>query len=84
MKIHLLLTNDLMPLPLGVKKAIDFGELTIVTTDKRHIKGLNAFIEGEEKPVVEWLASKEGFWQGSGVPAQEKFTYMHCVKQEKK
>jgi hypothetical protein len=84
MKVHILLTKDLLPLPDGIETVVEFGQTTIVTVDKRHISGLNAFIEGDERTVVEWLASKEGFWNGKGSPALEKFEYLHCVKQESK
>lgn len=88
MRIHLLVTPEMEPVPDGIKIVQDFDVIEVMTATRLHtddkenfqagkLTGRHLMIEGENEAVVEWLRPFDDVWLGIGEPAQQEFTVVH-------
>jgi len=83
MILHLLVTEELEPVPEGFKVVEDYGELSIMATadDGVHcIAGRNLVLDGTEQQIKNWLSPFDGVWVGVGPPFMEEFEVLHITE----
>ena len=78
MKFHMLLTEEIPPVPKNIR-IISFGNTNIITDSNppKTIFGDHILVEGSIKAVRSWLSSLDGFWLGNGPIQLEEFQIAH-------
>lgn len=83
MKIHLLVSADMEPVPPEIKILDDYGFVQIMTTKPDmnicH-EGKHITVEGKEQDFIDWLGGFDGVWVGKGMPSMQEFDVMHIRK----
>lgn len=69
MKLVLLKTPDVPPIPPSIKVLADWGPLTIMPSQER---GDHLLVEGDESALRGWLLNLN-FWRGDGIPQMQHF-----------
>lgn len=82
MKVHLLITPEIEPVPDDVKVLHDFGKISVIVEypELISIVGNNAVVEASEESIIRWLGKYDEFWKGSGVPQMEHFELANIPK----
>jgi hypothetical protein len=94
MRIHLLVTPEMEPIPDDIKVVADFDTIEVMTATRRHtddkddfkddfkggkLTGRHLAIEGENEAVVAWLKPFDDVWLGVGQPFEQEFTVVHVA-----
>ena len=81
MRMAMLLTPDVPPLPEGMCFVEQWGDISIM--DERTMRvvfGKHVLVEGSERAFRKWLSPLNGFWKDVGEsPAFQKFEIAHVV-----
>lgn len=80
MRVAMLMTPDVPPLPEGMCFVEQWGDVSIV--DQRTgalVRGKHVWVEGSEQAFRKWLSPLEGFWKQVGPPAFQEFEICHVA-----
>jgi hypothetical protein len=76
MTLHLLVEENMKPVPENIKIVDDYGDIDIVSNGMT-INGNHMIISGSEEDLKNWLQPFDGVWVGDGQPFLQKFQIMH-------
>jgi hypothetical protein len=80
MMFHLLVSEEMEPIPEDITVIQDYGEVSLVSDGfplEMYRSGKHMVVEGSEDDVRAWLGSFDGVWIGDGPPMLQKFQIMH-------
>jgi len=76
MTIHLLLQDDMLPVPNNITVVEDYDEISVMT-DSGAIKGRHVVVRASEESLKTWLRPFDGIWVGQGPLMLQHFVIMH-------
>jgi hypothetical protein len=79
MQIHLLVMEEMKPIPKNIKVLFDWDEVGIVTDKKTTVSGTHMMVEGTEEALKAWLSPFDAVWVGKGAPQLQNFQVMHIA-----
>lgn len=83
MKINLVISKKMEPIPDAVKVVEDYGNLRLFQgTDHppdMYYEGKHVVVEGETEAIKDWLRPFDGVWIGNGIPMTEQFVIGHIA-----
>ena len=78
MKLALLVTDEMKPVPKNISVTTLHKDLDIIVTGEEYpIIGDHLIIEGTKEAIVNWLKNYDGVWVSGSIPQEQKFTVMH-------
>ena len=78
MRLCLLLTEHIEPIPDSIKIEADYGPVYIVNEKGKGLTtGVHMLLCGEKQDFISWLGKYDGVWVGEGSPMLQKFKVMH-------
>jgi hypothetical protein len=77
MKVILLATSELKPIPETIDVVKNFGyEIVIDEANHEEVAGDVVLVKGEEKDFIKWLKPFKGFWTTNN-PASGQWEVVH-------
>lgn len=81
MRIHILASLSMLPVPNTLRIVSSWGHLAITSTAHSwlvpYTSGSHYMLEGELKDFINWLQNAGDFWLGVGYPSEERFVLAH-------
>ena len=79
MKLALLVTGEMEPIPEAIKVLEDWGHIGITTNGRDYIGGCHMYVEGSEEDITNWLRPFDTVWrQKPGTsPMFQQFEAVH-------
>lgn len=80
MRIHLLVSEKMKPVPDDITIVEDYGQVDVVSpfSDMYH-SGDHMVVEGDVEAMRLWLGPFNGVWIGEGPPMLQQFQIMHVT-----
>jgi hypothetical protein len=80
MRVLLLVSDEMKPVPNDVTIIADYGKVDIVSdAPEIYHSGDHMIVEGDEKAIRSWLGPYDAVWVGEGSPMLQQFQVMHIA-----
>lgn len=80
MKVAILVTPELVPIPDNIKVEMDFQDVSVFVEAKQEfVTGNHMVLEGDKLDFISWLGKYEGVWISEGIPQLQKFKIHHVT-----